>query len=224
MIYDAVIFDIDGTLWNASSSSAKGWNLGLENAGVCQRVTAEQIRSVAGNPYERCVDILLPGQREKHPGLIDALNDYEAKVITIDGGEFYPGALEGIIRLARNCKVFLVSNCQEWYLRLFLHFSQLGSVLSGVDCYGMSGLPKNKMLWRMKRDYYLQKPVYIGDTVCDQKSAALADIAFVHVTWGFGKPEGEPRTVYSFSELYDYLKGKLDRNVIEQRRASDRRS
>ena len=99
MIYDAVIFDIDGTLWNASSASAKGWNLGLASLGIHQKVTAEQIESVAGNPYERCIDILLPGQREKHPGLLDALDSYETKVVRSDGGAFYPGVIGGIIGL-----------------------------------------------------------------------------------------------------------------------------
>jgi phosphoglycolate phosphatase len=217
MIYDAVIFDIDGTLWNASSASAKGWNLGLASVGIHQKVTSEQIESVAGNPYERCIDLLLPGQREKHPGLLDTLDNYETKAVTSDGGAFYPGVIGGIIRLACDFRVFLVSNCQEWYLNLFIHFSQLGPVLSGVDCYGMSGLLKHEMLLRMKRDHFLQNPVYIGDTESDGKAAALAGIPFIHAAWGFGKPEVESKTVHSFAELLDYLKGKTDRNRSDNR-------
>jgi phosphoglycolate phosphatase len=212
MIYDAVIFDIDGTLWNASSASAKGWNLGLESIGLTQRVTAEQVESVAGNSYEECIDILLPGQKKRHAGLLDALNEYETKVVTSDGGEFYHGVVAGIIRLASDCRVYLVSNCQEWYLNLFLDFSQLGPVFSGVDCYGMSGLPKNEMLSRTKRTHSLQNPVYVGDTASDEKAAALAGIPFIHVAWGFGKPEGKPKIVHSFDELLDHLKGKPDKN------------
>ncbi len=210
MNYDALIFDIDGTLWNASSASAKGWNRGLESLDIKKRVTPEEIESVTGNPYERCVDILLPGQRVKHSELLDRLDDYGARVVTSEGGEFFDGAIDGINRLASGYRVFLVSNCKEWYLNLFLRLSRLGPVLSGVDCNGMSGVAKNGMLSRMKRDHSLKNPVYIGDTASDGKEAALAGISFIHVAWGFGKPEGEARSVHSFAELLDYLRGKKD--------------
>ncbi len=32
--HDALIFDIDGTLWNASPASAKGWTRGLAKLGI----------------------------------------------------------------------------------------------------------------------------------------------------------------------------------------------
>ena len=85
-------------------------------------------------------------------------------------------------------------------------------MLSGVDCHGMSGLSKNEMLLRMKRDHFLQKPVYMGDTASDQEAAALARIPFIHAAWGFGKPEGKPRAVHSFAELLVYLEGKTEKN------------
>ena len=172
---------------------------------------------VAGNPYERCIDILLPGQREKHPELLETLNDYETRVVATDGGELYHGVIDGIIRLASDHRVFLVSNCQEWYLSLFLHFSRLGSVISGADCHGMSGFPKNEMLLRMKRDHSLQKPVYIGDTASDEEAADLAGIPFIHVAWGFGKPKGKSRVVHSFSELLVYLKKETEKNESNNR-------
>lgn len=210
MTYDAVIFDIDGTLWNACSSSAKGWNLGLEKLGMCQRVTPRQIESVAGNTDESCLDMLLPGERVNHPGLLQVLNEHERQAITADGGEFYQGVVTGIIRLAHQCRIFLVSNCQEWYLDLFLKLSKLQPMFSGVDCYGMSGLTKEKMLGRMKRDYSLKNPVYVGDTASDEKAAALAGITFIYVTWGFGKPEGSATSVHSFTELLDSLEGRTN--------------
>ena len=108
-------------------------------------------------------------------------------------------------RLARDYGTFLVSNCQEWYLNHFLRFSGFGPVLAGVDCHGTSGLPKNEMLARIVREHSLRNALYIGDTAGDEKAAALAGIAFIHVAWGFGRPEGTPKTVQSFAELMGYL-------------------
>ncbi len=49
---DALIFDIDGTLWNASAASAKGWNQGFAQLGIDRTVSAEEIERVAGQPFE----------------------------------------------------------------------------------------------------------------------------------------------------------------------------
>lgn len=206
MTYDALIFDIDGTLWNASATSAKGWNAGLSKLGISKRVSTEQIEMVAGNPYEECVDMLFPGMRESYPDLLKTLDECESEAIKSEGGRFFGGVVKGIKGLADQYKIFIVSNCQEWYLRLFLDFSGLKHALSGTDCHGASGLPKNEMLLRMKRDYSLTNPVYIGDTAGDEEAAELADIDFIFASWGFGKPNGNPIIANSFDELLVYLK------------------
>ena len=209
MQHDAIIFDIDGTLWDASHASAEGWNSGLAKLGINKKVSTEQLRNVAGSPYEKCVDTLLPGLKEKYPDLLQTLNDCETEAVQSRGGAFYNGAIEGVQALAGEFKVFLVSNCQEWYLNLFLDFSGLKPALTGFDCHGLSGLPKNKMLSRIKSNHILRNPVYVGDTASDEIAARLAGIEYVHVTWGFGKPGRETRTVSSFTELRDYLRGQV---------------
>lgn len=204
---DAVIFDIDGTLWDASSPSAQGWNLGLAKLGIPDEVSAEQISMVTGNPVEECVDTLLPGMRSKHPHLLDTLSDCEEAVVRRVGGRFYEGALEAVSELASYMRVFLVSNCQEWYLRLFLDLSELGPAVSGFDCHGSSGLPKSEMISRITRTHSMVEPVYVGDTAGDEAAAQSAGVAYVHVSWGFGKPAGAPRIVHSFPELFAHLRG-----------------
>jgi len=205
---DAIIFDIDGTLWNASPASAKGWNIGLAKLGIDTKVTPEEIESVAGNPNETCVEILLPGLQKQYPELMDTLNDCESEVLTSDGGTFYDGAIDGVKKLAGSHKIFLVSNCQDWYMKLFLEFSGLQPVLAGFDCHGMSDAPKHEMLTKIKRDYSLHNPVYIGDTQGDETAASLAGMDFIHVSHGFGSSAKETINVDSFAELLDYFEGQ----------------
>jgi phosphoglycolate phosphatase len=202
---DGLIFDIDGTIWNASPASAEGWNLGLEKLGINRKLSPEHITKVAGHPFEECVDILLSGLRAKVPGLFDTLNQFETEIVRAEGGEFFDGVQEGIRQLAGEYKIFIVSNCQAWYLDFFLDFSKLRPWLTGFDCYGLSGLPKNEMLLNLKNNHSLFNPVYIGDTAGDEIASKLAGMDFIHVSWGFGKPEGKPKTVNSFPELLDYF-------------------
>ena len=207
---NALIFDIDGTLWNASPASARGWTLGLGKLGIDREISPEEVSRVAGLPYEQCVEILLPGMREKFPELLDVLNEAETEMVKAEGGKFYEGVLGGLLRLAGDYRLFLVSNCQDWYLRLFLDFSGIREVFSGFDCHGLSGLPKSEMLLNLKNKHSLINPVYIGDTAGDEAAAHLAGMEFIHAAWGFGRPDGTPKSVDSFILLMEYV--NLDKN------------
>ncbi|HAE40542.1 MAG TPA: HAD family hydrolase [Candidatus Riflebacteria bacterium] len=205
MKHDAIIFDIDGTLWNASQASAIGWNNGLAKLNIDLRVTVAQIEGVAGNPYEKCIDILLPGLREQYPGLSDTLNSCEIEVVKAAGGNFYEGVLEGINTLADSYRIFLVSNCQDWYMKLFLQFSGLEPILAGYDCHGMSGQPKHEMFAGLISRFGLKHPVYVGDTDGDQKAARLAGIDFIHAAYGFGSPGNNSASCASFPAVVAHL-------------------
>ncbi len=201
---DALIFDVDGTLWSACPATAKGWTKALAQLGIDRTITAEEIESVAGNPYDKCVEILLPGL-SKNTELLDALNQLEKETMDREGGSFYPGVLEGMKDLATHHRLFLVSNCQDWYLEFFLRFSGLGSILAGYDCNGRSGLSKGEMLIKMKREHGLKNPVYIGDTAGDEEAARVAEMEFVHAAYGFGKPKRGHLGFHSFRDLVEYF-------------------
>jgi phosphoglycolate phosphatase len=202
---DAIIFDIDGTLWNACKATAKGLTMGLTKLGIDKEITTSQVQEVAGNSFEKCMEILLPGLTAKYPTLINTLHEYEIKNLKSEGGIFYDDVIEGIKRLAASHKIFIVSNCKEPYMELFLNFSKFKPILTGFDCNGMSGLPKNEMLTKMKKDYSLNNPVYIGDTDLDETSAKLANMDFIYAAYGFGKAVNNPLSFNSFTSLLEYL-------------------
>lgn len=198
---DAVMFDIDGTLWDATPASAAGWNAGLAELGIPARVGAAQIAAVAGGPFDDCVETLLPGLATRYPKLHATLSEHERLSVQRLGGQFYDGALAAVEALARDVDVFLVSNCQGWYMDLFLDFSGLGAVVRDVDCWGTSGLTKAEMLAGMRRRHVLVAPVYVGDTAGDEAAAGRAGVAYLHAAWGFGEPDGAAVRVASFAEL-----------------------
>jgi phosphoglycolate phosphatase len=207
--HDALIFDIDGTLWNACAASAKGWNNALVKLGIEQTVTAKQIESVAGLPFEDCIETLLPGLLNAHPHLLAALNEGELEVVKNEGGIFYEGAIEGIKLLSESYQIFLVSNCQDWYLKLFLELSGLEPLLAGYDCNGLSGLPKHNMLTNMISKYDLKNPVYIGDTASDEAACKQANLDFIHVCYGFRTTVNKCLSFDSFAGFVGYLGVRL---------------
>jgi phosphoglycolate phosphatase len=79
----------------------------------------------------------------------------------------------------------------------------------------MSGLPKNEMLARMKKDFSLQNSIYVGDTASDEEATQLSGMDFIYVSYGFGKPKGKVKTFDSFGDLTDYFIGGNSRNLVK---------
>lgn len=204
--YDSIIFDLDGTLWNTLTACTNGWNDGLRSLGISKRITTNDLKKVVGNPWDICAEILFPELIIKHNNLFKTLDDYEQEFIKSEGGIFYNGMLEGITKLSENYKLFLVSNCQEWYLNEFFKQSQIQKSFQDHDCFGISKKPKSEMINDMAKKHTLLKPVYIGDTAGDQNAAKSTGINFIHAAWGYGKVEKECLSFDSFTELTDYFR------------------
>ena len=164
MKFEALIFDLDGTLWNANESCTKGWNSVLGNLDYKDRITVEGMDSVTGKSVEDCIEILLPGIKQEYDDIVKLISTSEKEAVEKYGASVYPDVVEKIIELSAFYKIFIVSNCQEPYLLRFIELSGLAPVLSGWDCYGSSGTEKHIMITNIKKKHEFEKVVYIGDT------------------------------------------------------------
>lgn len=185
--HDALIFDVDGTLWDAAHVSAHGWNKALAGIGLPARVTTDDIRSVSGRPFAQCVEALLPGLRSTHETLLESLEREERAAFDTLAGELYEGVAGGFPRLAAVYPLFVVSNCPDWYLDTFLRVTGFGRYLAGYDCHGISGMSKGEMLESMRQSHRITRGVYVGDTQSDRDAAEAAGLEFAFVRYGFGR-------------------------------------
>lgn len=203
--YDALIFDLDGTLWNVNESCTDAWNDVLESIGSDRRITVDEMNAATGKPMEEIMKLLLPGNGYDHSELYRLFNSREEKLIGGKGTYLYPDMVKEIERLSGFFRLFIVSNCQEWYLNRFLEYSGIKKYLSGHDCYGSSGLEKYLMITGIKQKFNIKNAVYIGDTALDCESAGLSGTDFVQVTYGFGKPLEREIRFDSFTEFSRYI-------------------
>lgn len=192
--YKAIIFDIDGTLWNASEASAEGWNRALERLGFRKRITPEDNEAMAGRPFEECIQAVCQGLPIPFQDLKEELDQAEQEAIGRMGGRFYPAAREIVPALAKHYPIYLISNCQDWYLELFLQQGGFRDSISGYDCNGLSGCGKRTMFQNLLKRESISKAVYIGDTAEDARSARDAGLDFIHASYGFGSVESSERT------------------------------
>lgn len=201
---DALIFDLDGTLWDAAAASAFGWNLALEELGESRRVTIDGIRSVSGQPFPRCVEILLPELSPAPYATLELLEARERSGIELMAGVLYEGVPDGLVRLSARYPLFLVSNCPTWYLEEFFRVTALRGCFAGWDCHGRSGIPKSGMLRELAAVHRLERAVYVGDTQGDWEAATQAGMDFALVRYGFGRLGGVPLSFSAFDELVEH--------------------
>lgn len=209
MRFDSIIFDLDGTLWNACGSVASGWNIALKELGIDRMVTAAEIAAVCGKPQEECVRVVLPEISPEHfDEAFAILNREEEKSVRANGGELYPGVEEGLTELKKRVPTFIVSNCTDWYLDGFLNHFAFHNTFQDVECHGRTGKSKGENIADLVRRNNLDRPVYVGDTIGDQTAAREAGVEFCFAAYGFGKIPGT-RGQSNFRELTEFLLKRL---------------
>jgi len=200
--YDAIIFDLDGTLWDASQASSKGWNAALKTYGIVPSVSPDDIRRVSGKPFAACVETVFSHSLVADTAqVVRALESSERSCVEADGGGAYEGVLDGIQLLASHYSLFLVSNCQHWYLESFWKHVPLQRFFMGWDCHGRCGASKAEMIKGIVHGHEFGEPIYIGDTAGDQQASDAAGVDFGYASYGFGCTVDPTVTFASFGGL-----------------------
>ncbi|MCR5687782.1 MAG: HAD family hydrolase [Lachnospiraceae bacterium] len=204
---DGIIFDVDGTLWDSTDVVKDAWNKaftdnGYEDPGI----TADRLKGLFGLPMADIIkDIFPDGSDEEIERLTPLIYSYEDAYLKETGGRLYPGIIETIAKLSEHVPVFIVSNCQEGYIELFMEKTGCASYITDHLCPGDTGMLKADNIKKIIADHKLGYPVYVGDTVMDRDACTLAECPFVFAEYGFGDVGGCSNKIASPKELADIL-------------------
>ena len=200
---DAIIFDLDGTLWNTVDSCLKATSLVKEeHKDITRDVTREQIESAMGKTSDEIINIYygyLP--REKGEGYANEAFNKNVENLLKEGGRLYPNTRETIINLSKKYKLYIVSNCVKGYIESFLNTSGLKDFFDDYESYGNTLLSKGENIKLVIERNNLQNPIYVGDTSGDMEGAKIAGIPFVYAAYGFGDVESFDYKIDDISEL-----------------------
>jgi phosphoglycolate phosphatase len=206
-MYDSILFDLDGTLWDTCPVCADAWNqAAFEHAAGDAPISADDVRRYCGQPAARMIEQLFPKAFARHPRqLLEACDKAEREAVGRDHSMFYAGVTEGLRALARKHPLFIVSNCQTWYLEEFLRLEGMAPLFQDSSCHGQTLQPKGHNIRLLIERHKLAHPVYVGDTTGDETAAREARAAFVHAAYGFGSAKKPDASVRSFDQLVDLL-------------------
>lgn len=204
---DALIFDMDGTLWNAMDSYAEVWNRAFAEYGINLTVTGEMLLEYMGKTIEEIFDLLAGrlGIAMPSADFLKRVDEIEEAILPELGGTLYDGVLEGMGVLSKQYPLFLVSNCGEKGLVNFMDFTHVRPFITDYLSYGMTKLAKTGNLKLIAERYCLKNPVYVGDTQGDCDATHRAGMKFAYCEYGFGECDDYDEKMSTFGEVVKFF-------------------
>jgi phosphoglycolate phosphatase len=200
---DSIIFDLDGTLWDITSTVMKARNNIIQKLSLNTPLASEaDVAATMGLPLDEVYRRSFPTYGpEKLKQIEEALEAEVGVVLKLIGAKIYPGVPEGLRDLSQKKKLFIVSNCGSDYLEYFLDWSGLRALFKDYECFGKTKQPKSENIKAVVQRNQLTGPIYVGDTKSDHEAALAAGVPYIHVNYGFGEPLSSCHRVSSFPEL-----------------------
>lgn len=197
----AIIFDLDGTLWDSTRQILPAWNQALAEKQVEKRLTYEEICACMGKTTEEIAVLLFPAlPKEESVPLVVSCCERELDVLLESGGSLYPGLAETLAALREKYHLYIVSNCLDGYIQSFLTYHRFWDCFEDLECLGRTGKTKGENIRLIMERNAVDAAIYVGDTASDCAAAKKAGIPFVHAAYGFGKVEAVP-AILSIREL-----------------------
>ena len=205
---DSLIFDMDGTLWDAVDTYAESWNLIFKELGIDRTIKREQLAKMVGWEGKKVISTLMPDfDDEKRQEIYNLVNEKRRGMIPEYGGILYDGVKEGLQQLAAKYPLFILSNCAKGIIRLFIDWAGIDEHITDELAYGINFMPKQHNIKLLMEKHQLKNPVYIGDTAGDGEESRKAGIPFVFMTYGFGETEDYDLKFDDFESFTAYFMG-----------------
>lgn len=204
---DAIIFDIDGTLWDSTIEVARAWNDSTERhlhqPGVFDEKT---IMSLFGKPMDEIWQIAFPDlNQEVRTEFCAVCSQEEVDWLALHPGKIYEGVYETIEELSKQIPLYIVSNCQLGYIEVTLKGTKMESFFRGHMCFGDTLLSKDQTILQLMERYQLKDVVYVGDTQGDADACKAAGIPFIFAKYGFGEVPEATEVIENIRELPEVL-------------------
>lgn len=200
----SVIFDLDGTLWDATGEVYRLWNAVFaerpETAGV--KLKQSDMFAFMGRTIYEIGEMLFPDMEpELRRGIMRECSGRENDHLREHGARLYGGLAETLELLKSERDLYIVSNCQKGYIEAFLHAHRLEAFFRDSESSGRTGKSKGENIRLLMERNGETDAVYVGDTVMDERAAGYAGIPFVFAAYGFGKAEAPAAVIGEISEL-----------------------
>ena len=208
LLFDAVLFDLDGTLVATDrfwvQAARTGARRAFEELGLDVRLpSAEEWMSLVGLKLEDGFRALFPDlEQDARRAVWEACTEEEERLLQAGGAVLMPGAGAALAALAEaGVRLGIASNCSRAYLDHMLSTLELDRTIDAAYCLDSDGVQnKADMIARLLERFGTRAAVMVGDRVGDRDAAWENGLPHVHCAFGFA-PAGE--TVGSEGRIED---------------------
>lgn len=198
----AVIFDLDGTLWDTSDIVVEKWNEVLSRECKDLVMTKEIMGSLMGKNKDQFIEAFFVGiEKNEALRIIDEIFTLEQEHLKVHGGNMYADVLETMNSLKNDYAVMIVSNCQCGYMNAFLSYYGIEDLVTDTECAGGTGLSKGENIRLVTERNNIEKAIYIGDTESDYIASKEAGLPFVFASYGFGNCTDYDARIDAFKDI-----------------------
>lgn len=203
---DCIIFDMDGTLWDAIDSYTEVWNQCSMKLGIDKRVTSNDLLHYMGKPLDVIFkDVFKDYPLKNNDEYLIQLAKTEDELMPKLGGNLYPHVKDGIIELSKKYPIMLVSNCGASGLLNFMNYTTLTPYVTDSITNGETRLNKAENIKLLLNRYNYSNGFYIGDTQHDCDETHKAGLKFGFMKYGFGNCNNADVEFDDFKELVNYF-------------------
>lgn len=200
----AVVFDLDGTLWDATHQLTDYWNLvRQQELPGCREITLPELQSWMGQGVRELAHSILPERPvdewlERYLNYLHGENDY----LLQHGARLYPNLRNTLEALRQQqLQLMICSNCGLGYIEAFLAYTGCGDLICDSENPGRTGLSKAENIRLLLSRNAIDAAIYVGDTEKDKAAADGAGIPFVHAAYGFGRVPDADWKISTLAEL-----------------------
>lgn len=183
----AIIWDLDGTMWDSSCRVYLAWNDYMQKQGVDKRFTRDDCRSYCGKTLEQIAAVVFPDAPvEWRNRMIVECCDAECIPLAEYGGDLYDGLEDVLALLHKSYHMSVVSNCGLGYIEAFFSGNHTQKFFDDYENAARTGLGKADNIRLVMQRNEIDRAVYIGDTAGDKTAAEQAGVDFIFASYGFG--------------------------------------